>query len=129
MKAYLKPITFTMPMAFQADTEMIESVCENNAKSLERISLTKAAQPVVVPPATLSRYVGTYDTERLTIFVNGFEDAWTAPAVVDLLPVDAEFTTGGVANYLDFSGALDELAIYGDALTAERVDAHYRAGR
>lgn len=60
-KAYLKPIVFTMPMTFQADTELIESVCENNAKSLERISLTKAAQPVVVPPATLSRYVGVYD--------------------------------------------------------------------
>ena len=60
-KAYLKPITFSMPMALQADTEMLESVCENNAKSLERISATKAEQVVAVPVATLSRYVGVYD--------------------------------------------------------------------
>ena len=60
-KAYLKPITFSMPMEFQADTEMLESVCENNARSLERISATKAEQAVTVPAATLSRYVGVYD--------------------------------------------------------------------
>ena len=60
-KAYLKPIMFTMPMELQTDTEMLESVCENNAKSLERISRTKAEPVVAVPPATLSRYAGVYD--------------------------------------------------------------------
>jgi hypothetical protein len=60
-KAYVKPITFSMPMELQADTEMLESVCENNAKSLERISATKAAQVAAVPLSTLSRYVGVYD--------------------------------------------------------------------
>jgi hypothetical protein len=42
-------------------TEVLESVCENNAKSLERMSATKPPQPVDVPAATLSRYVGVYD--------------------------------------------------------------------
>ena len=60
-KAYLKPITFSMPMTFQADTEMLESVCENNAKSLQRFAVTKPMQQVAVPAATLSRYVGVYD--------------------------------------------------------------------
>ena len=60
-KAYAKPITVSIPMKLQADTEMLERVCENNAKSLERMSATKPAQPVDVPAATLSRYVGVYD--------------------------------------------------------------------
>jgi hypothetical protein len=58
--AYLKPITFSMPMEFQADTEMLEFYCDNN-KSRERISKTSAAQVVEVPPSTLMRYVGVYD--------------------------------------------------------------------
>ena len=60
-KAYLKPITVAIPMKLQADTEMLELVCENNAKSLERMSSTKPAQTVDVPVATLSQYVGVYD--------------------------------------------------------------------
>jgi hypothetical protein len=60
-KAYLKPITVSIPMTLQPDTEMLESVCENNAKSLERMSKTTAADPVNVPAATLARYVGIYD--------------------------------------------------------------------
>ncbi len=59
-KAYLKPITFSMPMALQADTEMLEFYCDNN-KSRERLAATTAAQAVDVPAATLSRYVGVYD--------------------------------------------------------------------
>lgn len=59
---YAKPITFTMPATFQADTEMLESVCESSHQTRTRISLTKPAVAVQVPAATLSRYTGTYDT-------------------------------------------------------------------
>ena len=59
-KAYSKPITFSMPMELQADTEMLESVCENN-RSRERMTATAPAQVAAVPVATLSRYVGVYD--------------------------------------------------------------------
>jgi hypothetical protein len=62
-KIYAKPITFSMPMALQADTEMLEGFCENHHKSRERMTSTEAARVVQVPAATLSRYVGTYDTE------------------------------------------------------------------
>ena len=58
---YSKPITFSMPMALQADTEMLEGFCENHHKSRERMTSTKPAEVVEVPAATLSRYVGTYD--------------------------------------------------------------------
>ena len=60
-KAYPKPISVAIPMKLQTDTEMLESVCENNTKSLQRMSSTKPATPVNVPAATLSRYVGMYD--------------------------------------------------------------------
>ena len=62
-KIYAKPITFSMPMALQADTEMLEGFCENHHKSRERMASTKAGDMVQVPAATLSRYVGTYDTD------------------------------------------------------------------
>jgi hypothetical protein len=59
-KAYARPIRFSMPMKLQADTELLESVCENN-KSLERITAIAPAKPVAVPAATLVGYVGVYD--------------------------------------------------------------------
>jgi hypothetical protein len=60
-KAYPNGITFTMPMKLQADTELLEAVCENNAASLARMSRTAPADVVNVPVATLSGYVGVYD--------------------------------------------------------------------
>jgi hypothetical protein len=59
---YKKPITFSMPIALQVDAEMLEGICENNHAMRQRMSSTKAAVAVTVPPATLARYVGTYDT-------------------------------------------------------------------
>jgi hypothetical protein len=50
-----KPISFTMPMKSEADNEMLEAVCENHGRSRERIAVTKAAQAVSVPAATLAR--------------------------------------------------------------------------
>jgi hypothetical protein len=63
-KLYAKPIAFTMPMKLQADTEMLEGFCENHHKSRERMTSTKAAAFVQVPASTLSRYVGTYETDE-----------------------------------------------------------------
>jgi hypothetical protein len=62
-KVYAKPITLKMPAKLQADTEQLEAVCENNQKARERMASTTAAVVVQVPAATLSRYVGTYDTD------------------------------------------------------------------
>ena len=43
-KVYAKPITFSMPIALQTDTEMLEGFCENHHKSRERMSATKPAR-------------------------------------------------------------------------------------
>ncbi len=62
---YAKPITVTTPINLLADTEMLEGVCENSRATQARMATAAAAVPFEVPVATLSRYVGTYDTESL----------------------------------------------------------------
>ena len=85
-KAYARPITFTMPMKLQADTELLESVCENNT-SLARMTKLAPATPVEVPAATLSGYVGVYDV----IDADGNKTA-------------AAFTLSGTTLWLDYDG-------------------------
>jgi len=60
---YARPITFSIPIALQADTELLEGICENHHASRERMTATQPARIVQVPADTLARYVGTYDTE------------------------------------------------------------------
>jgi hypothetical protein len=59
---YAKPIVVMIPVKLRPDTELLEGVCENHHASRGRIAATKPAKVVEVPAATLSRYVGTYDT-------------------------------------------------------------------
>ena len=61
-KVFPRPLTLSMPIALQADVEMLEAFCENHHNSRARMALTSSAQVAQVPTATLSRYVGTYDT-------------------------------------------------------------------
>jgi hypothetical protein len=85
-KAYARPITFTIPMKLQADTELLESVCENNT-SLARMTKLEPAKPVEVPAATLAGYVGVYDVI----------DA-------DRNKTAAAFTLSGTTLWLDYDG-------------------------
>ena len=77
-KIYAKPITFKMPATPQADTEMLEGFCEDHHKIRERLTATKPAQVVQVPAASLSRCVGTYDTERMARSTSS-ASRWTGP--------------------------------------------------
>jgi len=63
-KVFAKPITLTIPIKLLPDTEMLEGFCENHHKSRERMASTKAATVVNVPAATLSRYIGSYQTDE-----------------------------------------------------------------
>jgi hypothetical protein len=80
-QVYAKPITLMMPIKLLADTEMLEGFCENHHKSRERMASTKAGTAVNVPTATLSRYVGAYETDgsydgtkhALTVTLDGSE--------------------------------------------------------
>ena len=62
-KAYRKPITFSVPMEFQADTEMLEMVCENE-RDRAWMTSAKPMRQVAVPATVLSRYAGVYDVDE-----------------------------------------------------------------
>ena len=57
--AFAKPWTMTYTMAFQADTEMLEGVCEERSRWIGHLSEVEQSA-VTVSPQTLAKYVGVY---------------------------------------------------------------------
>ena len=57
--AFAKPWTMTYDLEFQADTEMIESVCEERSRWIGHLSDVEQSA-VTVAPQTLAKYVGVY---------------------------------------------------------------------
>src|SRR5690348_926427 len=63
-KAYVKPWTVTIREELVVDTEMLESVCNENEKDRQHMSAKgPELSDAPVPEATLAKYVGTYDFE------------------------------------------------------------------
>jgi len=59
-EAFTKPWSFTVNMRLQADTEMLENICERSSDDWGD-DLSDASRPAVtVPLETLQRYVGVY---------------------------------------------------------------------
>ncbi|HJW49989.1 MAG TPA: LamG-like jellyroll fold domain-containing protein, partial [Candidatus Limnocylindria bacterium] len=78
---------------------------------------------------TWSHVVGTFDGTTLRLYVNGAQVASTAagtlasgsgPAFIGRLGAE-----GGNPGILPFNGVIDEVAVYGSALSPARVLAHY----
>lgn len=73
--------------------------------------------------------VATFDGLELTVYANG-EPQGTQTAAFSIAGAGTAFVlgaeAGGMGNYL--AGALDEVAVYDHALSADRVRAHYLAG-
>jgi hypothetical protein len=90
-----------------------------------------AAPPIA--EGSYSHIVGSYDGDVLSIFVNGGFAASLA-STGDLIAHNGTFLLGAswahsqlmVQHYM---GALDEVAVYGHALSQERVLAHFNAGQ
>ena len=59
-RAYAKPWGFTAAMELNADTEMLESICERTSDEWAA-DLSAAPAAVTVPPDVLARYVGVYN--------------------------------------------------------------------
>jgi hypothetical protein len=127
-KLYAKPITFSMPMKLQADTEMLEGFCENHHKSRERMASTKAAAFVQVPVSTLSRYVGTYETDerydgmkhKVAVSMIG-SDLW-----LDYESAGKELLMALTPTRFSWSGAIVDFAAgAGGAMT---IEIHYVEG-
>jgi hypothetical protein len=80
-----------------------------------------------VSVGTYTHVVGTYDGQIETLYINGaLSHSQQGPPPGD---VDAAFMWAASSDGIgDFIGSLDELAIYGQALDATTVHAHYLAG-
>jgi hypothetical protein len=76
--------------------------------------------------------VGTYDGHALRVYVNGEPDGAVA-AAGQLGPYDSVNGLGIGGGFTgsppSLSGILDEVVVYSHALSADRVRAHYLAGR
>jgi hypothetical protein len=57
--AFARPWTMTYTLAFQADTEMLEGVCEERSRWIGHLSDVEQSA-VTVSPQTLAKYVGVY---------------------------------------------------------------------
>lgn len=67
---------------------------------------------------------------NITIFVNGVQRISVPNTGGTNSPAGYNLQIGQSGNNADYwKGSIDEVAIYNKALTAARVDAHYRAGR
>ncbi|MGB8382307.1 MAG: LamG-like jellyroll fold domain-containing protein [Dermatophilaceae bacterium] len=67
-----------------------------------------------------------YSARSATVYLDGqpVASSATSPRPTVIAP-----TQIGYGNYGDYEGGVDEVAVYGRALDAGRVNAHYRAGR
>jgi hypothetical protein len=77
-----------------------------------------------IPAERWSHVVGTYDGAALRLYVNGelvATKAFTAAIVHSAQPL----LIGSEPIGREWKGALDEVAVYGQALTAERIREHY----
>jgi hypothetical protein len=104
----------------------------NGAVDAERFIGDTGIKPDSAPISSSPQYVAlVYDGALLTLYLNGahvdsandtrVEQSHTVPAVI----AAADPTGGSYA----FTGAIDELAIYGKALPAAALAAHYLAGK
>jgi len=95
---------------------------------------TGAEWDVLVGPALASgrwtHFVGTYDGRLKRLFVNGLEAGWSsapfAPNTLHPLRIGAGASEDFFGSFF-FTGDLDEVAVYRQALSAERVLTHYNA--
>jgi hypothetical protein len=83
-------------------------------------------------PASASHYdhvVATYDGNVMTLYVNGVAES-SQPAAFSIAGATHHFVVaaevGGAEDFFD--GALDDVAVYEHALSANRVTAHYLSG-
>lgn len=86
---------------------------------------TKVQAPV--PSQSWTHVVATFDGAALRLYINGT----LAGSLNSAIPINhtlAPLTIGQGAGGYTWGGQLDEVALYTEALSADRVDAHYRAG-
>jgi hypothetical protein len=124
-KTFTRPITFTSVKTFAADTELLETICEN-----ERIAPhLVGGNGFRIAPETLAKYAGTYeiapgrealvsvDGESLVLHLNPSGDVQTLAAQTETTFVGrgngTEVLTGDQVEFIkDASGAVTGLALH-----------------
>jgi Concanavalin A-like lectin/glucanases superfamily len=85
-----------------------------------------ATSSVALTTGSTYHLVGTYDGSTVRIYVNGVDQGSSAhTGAVDDTTVPLVISTSSVSIW---NGRLDEVAIYGEALTSTQVQAHYTRG-
>lgn len=78
-------------------------------------------------PGRWTHVVATYDGATLQVYLDGALSA-RAPSSLSIENGTGDFVIGAAGDDY-FPGSLDEVTVYGTALTPEKVRAHYNAGR
>jgi hypothetical protein len=75
--------------------------------------------------------LGTYDGARWRLYRNGIQVASSVAAVGALPVLNGDWAVGSTGNGWanNYAGGVDEVAIYGHALTPSQVAAHYLTGK
>ncbi|NUO50043.1 MAG: LamG domain-containing protein [Polyangiaceae bacterium] len=80
-------------------------------------------------PDVYAHIVMTFDGTASVLYLNGAQvDSQADASDISLPSTPSPFRVGGLETGNAFSGTLDELAIYDEPLSADRVLAHYEAG-
>jgi hypothetical protein len=115
-----KPLTLSLPVSYQADTDMLENVCNENNRS-RLVGAERAG--VSVDAAVLARYEGKYAFSAGSRTVAGFMGMNHTVTLVDdrlyldalpLIPLSATMfeSTGAIAEFfLDANGAVTRLVL------------------
>jgi hypothetical protein len=80
---------------------------------------------------TWTHVVATYDSQTITLYVNGVSaGSTTSTTMIGVVtdPFTVGIDSGGVENPSPFDGMIDEVAIYDHPLSLAQVQAHYTVG-
>jgi MSHA biogenesis protein MshQ len=88
-----------------------------------------AESNTAIATGTFTHLVGVYDGMNVYIYANGMlmgsaATTFTTPATTNPFVVGAQ--SGGLTSW--FNGQIDEVAVYGTALSQARIVAHYNVG-
>jgi hypothetical protein len=115
-----RPLSLSLPVIYQADTDMLENVCNENNRS-RLVGVERAAVPV--DAAVLARYEGRYAFSAGSRIVAGFMGMNHTVTLVNgrlylnalpLIPLSATMfeSTGAIAEFfLDASGTVTRLVL------------------
>ena len=95
----------------------------------ERQGASRSSVSGALSGVAFSHVVATFDGSEIALYINGARVAAPDRSSLERLR-PTSLTVGGSHGGMDglFFGAIDEVAIYGKALSPDRVSAHYRAG-